>query len=359
MLTYSANLTTISYNGVSSAEAASYWHFAAPNELDTEIAGDILSITNTNSDTGWTAMYTFNGTTWGYSTKFVINGNAVVTGSLAVGGGQVVGGTIATSNLKGGSKTSEQNITDYGFFFNGSTGKFCIGKDANNYMKYDGSTFLVKGDVEASSVKSYTSIVSPNITGGAISASTITSSNIIVGNTAADHVILSNTDGQATFKIGTTTIATIGKSTIQGDDTMITGFGGNAVGVAGVTTTSIGVFGESSKIGATGIGVKAYTRSNYAGYFVSMSSKAALYASGGSGIDLTCGIGVINMNVYSLNRKLPKYRETGSFALLLTGANIIELVYFRQTNFNPSVASAGSWISLGTQYVVNSVYVTP
>ena len=359
MLTYSANLTTISYNGVSSAEAASYWHFAAPNELDTEIAGDILSITNTNSDTGWTAMYTFNGTTWGYSTKFVINGNAVVTGSLAVGGGQVVGGTIATSNLKGGSKTSEQNITDYGFFFNGSTGKFCIGKDANNYMKYDGSTFLVKGDVEASSVKSYTSIVSPNITGGAISASTITSSNIIVGNTAADHVILSNTDGQATFKIGTTTIATIGKSTTRSDNTMITGFGGNAIGVAGDTTTSIGVLGESSKIGATGIGVKAIARSNYAGYFVSIYSKAALYAIGGSGVDLTCGIGVINMNVYSQNRKLPKYRETGSFALLLTVANIIEFMYFRQTNFNPSVASAGSWISLRTQSVANSVYVTP
>ena len=359
MLTYSANLTTISYNGVSSAEAASYWHFAAPNELDTEIAGDILSITNTNSDTGWTAMYTFNGTTWGYSTKFVINGNAVVTGSLAVGGGQVVGGTIATSNLKGGSKTSEQNITDYGFFFNGSTGKFCIGKDANNYMKYDGSTFLVKGDVEASSVKSYTSIVSPNITGGAISASTITSSNIIVGNTAADHVILSNTDGQATFKIGTTTIATIGKSTTRSDNTMITGFGGNAIGVAGDTTTSIGVLGESSKVGATGIGVKAIARSNYAGYFVSIYSKAALYAIGGSGVDLTCGIGVINMNVYSQNRKLPKYRETGSFALLLTVANIIEFMYFRQTNFNPSVASAGSWISLRTQSVANSVYVTP
>jgi hypothetical protein len=79
---YAADLGSTARDGISSSNCAGYWN-SGPSWLDNEVAGDILIITNTNVTSGWTAFYSYNGSSWVYDTEIVIHGNAVVEGSFS------------------------------------------------------------------------------------------------------------------------------------------------------------------------------------------------------------------------------------------------------------------------------------
>jgi hypothetical protein len=84
VLSYSGDLGGVAPGSVSSGNLASYWNTAAtPSGFTTEKAGDTLVVTNTNTGSGWTHIYTFNGSVWTTATALTVNGNQVVTGTLA------------------------------------------------------------------------------------------------------------------------------------------------------------------------------------------------------------------------------------------------------------------------------------
>jgi len=98
VLNYSADLGSVAAASVASANIATYWNSAAPSNQDTEIEGDQLILTNTNTSYGWTNIYTFNGSSWVNNTKLVVNGDAVINGTLSVDA-LVSSGTISGIGL--------------------------------------------------------------------------------------------------------------------------------------------------------------------------------------------------------------------------------------------------------------------
>ena len=96
VLAYAVDLGGIVPGGVTSISLAAYWDEAASAALDVEKAGDTLLVTNINASSGWTHIYEFNGSSWVSATAFTVNGNQVVTGTLAATA--LIGGALTSSS---------------------------------------------------------------------------------------------------------------------------------------------------------------------------------------------------------------------------------------------------------------------
>jgi hypothetical protein len=97
VLSFSIPATTATPESLSSAVIAGHWNSAASANYAVEITGDTLVLTNPSTTAGWTHIYEYNSPNWTSSTAFTINGNAVVTGTLA--GDAFIANTIITSPI--------------------------------------------------------------------------------------------------------------------------------------------------------------------------------------------------------------------------------------------------------------------
>jgi hypothetical protein len=89
---------------MSSIDVANLWNLATSGTIySTEIEGDQIIISQTLDYPNFPAIYTYNGSSWQYSTKLYINGDAIITGTLAADRITTTGGTGFDMDAAGGA----------------------------------------------------------------------------------------------------------------------------------------------------------------------------------------------------------------------------------------------------------------
>jgi len=112
VLSYSADLNSLS-TAAAASDCGTYWNSAASSNYDTEIAGDTLVVTNTDTVNGWTHIYEYTGSSWSAQGTFTVNGNQVVKGTIAssalvsdiiIGKNATFSGTLNVKSATSGSR---------------------------------------------------------------------------------------------------------------------------------------------------------------------------------------------------------------------------------------------------------------
>ena len=162
----------------------------------TPVTGDVVTITYTKLDGD---VYTLNGirgsSTW-TSFAFEIDGSLLVDGTVVADSLRV--GSVITTDLQGGNKTSISDVTNTGYFFEGDTGDIIIG-DSQGSLSYVGGNLSFPA-ASLSSPSTLLSYVSGLTDLTASSSSSVTtpafsnaSSNLVTLNGDGDSLIISRT----------------------------------------------------------------------------------------------------------------------------------------------------------------------
>ena len=139
VLTYSADYSSTVPASMTNTQLATAWNAAASVEYDTEIAGDTLVITNTNTASGWTHIFEYNGSSWSASNTFVVNGNQIVEGTLVVNGSQIIEGTLNANRVGSGAFfTTTLSVATVASGYSGTV------MDQNGIRVYDNGVLRVK-----------------------------------------------------------------------------------------------------------------------------------------------------------------------------------------------------------------------
>jgi hypothetical protein len=141
VLTWKINVTDLDPASNARISAiAGYWNSAASVNYDEEVNGDTLILTNTNVPNGWTHIYEYKNGAWVSSVAFTVNGNQVVTGTLAASAlvaNSITGNQLDILNditIGGNSTVQGTGVFENGFIAEKDSSYVTVGTAPPSYL---------------------------------------------------------------------------------------------------------------------------------------------------------------------------------------------------------------------------------